>query len=176
MDFSVIAAVDKNRGIGKGGKLPWALKGDMAHFKAVTMHEAVPGRPNAVVMGRTTWDSLPTRFRPLPGRQNTVLSRQQLSGLKLPPGVQQAASLDEALQVLAQASVGEIFVIGGGSVYAEAVKHPQCTTVYLTEIDSTFACDTFFPPLPSGFVDVERSAPENEGGLSYKFVTYRRHA
>ena len=175
MEFSIIAAVDNNRGIGKSGKLPWALKGDMAHFKAVTTREVAPGQQNAVIMGRTTWVSLPERFRPLPGRLNVVLSRQA-GGLKLPTGVEQAASLNNALLALAAAKVGEVFIIGGGSVYAEAVQHPQCTAIYLTEIDTSFECDTFFPELPAAFAEDLRSEPQSEGGLNYQFVTYRRHA
>lgn len=173
MEFSVIAAVDKNLGIGHGGKIPWSLKGDRAHFKEVTTRPSAPGKPNAVIMGRATWDSLPERFKPLPGRLNVVLSRSP-DLLVLPPGVERAHGLSEALQALARAEVGEVFVIGGGMVYAEAVAHPACRTIYLTEIDATFACDTFFPPLPPEFRKVAESDAATEGEVRYRFVTYQR--
>lgn len=171
MTFSVIAAADKNRGIGKDGKIPWNLKGDMAHFKEVTTRPNGSGKLNAVIMGRGTWDSLPERFRPLPGRLNVVLSRQ--AGLALPSGVIQAPSLDGALQALGEARVGGVFVIGGGTVYAEAVRHSQCRTVYLTEVEDVFACDTFFPQLPPAFQKVNESEPATEHGVRYRFVTYQ---
>jgi dihydrofolate reductase/thymidylate synthase len=167
MGFSVIAALDRNRGIGSGGKLPWNLKGDMKHFKEVTLGSS--GGQNVVIMGRTTWDSIPARFRPLEGRINVVLSR---SSLELPEGVRQVSSFDEAL-VHTQGSE-QIFVIGGASVYAQAVLHPECQTLYLTEIDGEFSCDTFFPEVPTNFAKSEVSEPMNEGGVIYRFVTYQK--
>ncbi len=169
MMFSIIAAVDKNRGIGQGGKLPWNLKGDMQHFKEVTLGQ---GKPNAVIMGRTTWDSIPGRFRPLEGRINVVLSRQ---GLELPQGVLGARSLDEALAQAEGQGAGEVFVIGGASVYAEAITHPACQSIYLTEIDGAFLCDAFFPAVPADvFERTEISEPRTEGSIVYRFVTYSR--
>jgi len=98
-----------------------------------------------------------------------VLSR---SSLELPPGVLQARSLDYALAEAQGA--GEVFVIGGASVYAQAITHPACQTLYLTEIDGAFPCDTFFPPLPEGFRQTSESAPVVEGEVRYRFVTYQR--
>ena len=72
--FAIVVACDEVRGIGKGGTLPWKLPGEMAYFKRVTS-EAANGKVNAVIMGRTTFDSIPPKFRPLPGRKNVVLSR-----------------------------------------------------------------------------------------------------
>lgn len=170
MQFSIIAAVDKNRGVGKGGKLPWRLRGDMDHFKTVTSSQNHAGSPNAVIMGRTTWLSLPERFRPLPERLNAVLSHEPLS---LPAGVFGFQSLDQAFRELSGQKVGEIFVIGGASVYAQAIKHPACSKIYLTEIDQAFECDTFFPDLPASFRRVSSSEPVAEGGMTYRFVTYQ---
>lgn len=172
MQFSIIAAIDAKRGLGKAGKLAWDLRADMQHFKAVTV-AASGAKQNAVIMGRTTWESLPERFRPLPQRLNVVLSRNQ--AMALPEGVLLANSLDEALQTLEHKEVGEVFVIGGASVYAEAVKHPQCKTVYLTEIEHTYDCDTFFPELPTKeWQQVAKSEPAEEGGIHFRFVTYQR--
>ena len=172
MPFSIIAAVDQSGGIGQGGKLPWNLKGDLKHFKEVTQGQGGPAKLNAVIMGRTTWDSIPARFRPLAGRINLVLSR---TSLELPPGVLGATSLDQALELAEGQGAGEVFVIGGASVYAQAIAHPACQTICLTEIESAFECDTFFPAVPPEFFEqTVVSDPVTEGGVTYRFVTYSR--
>jgi len=171
MEFSIIAAIDRNRGVGKAGRLPWVFRGDMEHFKAVTTRQAAMGALNAVIMGRTTWLSLPERFRPLPDRLNLVLSSAKP---ELPQGVLWAPSFEQAFQELAKQPVGEVFVIGGASVYAQAIKLPNCRRVYLTEIDATFDCDTFFPTLPPNFTKVGQPESVVEQGITYHFVTYQR--
>ena len=80
MPFSIIAAVDQSGGIGQGGKLPWNLKGDLKHFKEVTQGQGGPAKLNAVIMGRTTWDSIPARFRPLAGRINEWMKSRTAAG------------------------------------------------------------------------------------------------
>ncbi|MBI5465897.1 MAG: dihydrofolate reductase [Candidatus Kerfeldbacteria bacterium] len=173
MEFSIIAAQDRNRGIGKAGKLPWAFRGDMEHFKAITTREVAPGTRNAVIMGSTTWNSLPEKHRPLSDRLNVVLS---FTPLDLPPGVLSATSLEDAFSQLALQSVGEVFIIGGASVYAQAIKHPACRKLYLTEIDAVFDCDTFFPDLPAGFVKVSQAEPVTERGISYRYAEYKHQS
>lgn len=159
--------MDSNRGIGKSGGLAWRLKGDMDHFRSLT--QATGDR--AVIMGRTTWESLPEKFRPLPGRLNIVLSRQRIS---LPPAVLLAASLDEALNLPQVGGLKEVFVIGGAQVYSQAVVHKLCNKIYLTEIKGNFDCDTFFPEIPPDFKRINESDPINEGGVIYNFVIYER--
>ena len=105
----LIAAVARNGGIGRDNELLWRLPEDMARFKALTM-----GRP--VIMGRKTWDSLPPKFRPLPGRRNLVLSRD--SSLQL-EGAEVFGTLTDALAACADST--ELFVIGGAQIYAEAL-------------------------------------------------------
>ncbi len=174
MNFSIIAAIDKNRGLGKAGQLVWNLAGDMKHFKSVTGAVSALGVMNAVIMGRTTWESLPEKFRPLPDRLNVVLTRNH--DFKVPQGVILAASLDEVLDILSTfgRGVGEVFVIGGASVYVQAIAHQLCNKIYLTEIDKVFDCDVCFPPLPIGFVKKEESEIVTEKGINYKFVIYER--
>ncbi|MFH1867296.1 MAG: dihydrofolate reductase [Patescibacteria group bacterium] len=173
MNFSVIAAIDKNRGLGKDGKLTWNLPGDLKHFQSVTTEVERSGTLNAVIMGRTTWDSLPEKSKPLAKRLNVVLTRNK--NFSVPEGVIIASSLDQALDSLS--SIGEgvnkVFVIGGASVYTQAIQHPACDRIYLTEIDKVFDCDTFFPPVnPKLFIKVETSEPITEQGISYSFVEY----
>ena len=75
MTFQLVVAATRKLGIGKAGSMPWKLPGDMAYFKEITSRTADPGKQNAVIMGRKTWESIPSKFRPLPGRINVVLTR-----------------------------------------------------------------------------------------------------
>src|SRR3989338_7373825 len=133
--FSIIAAVDKDFGLGKGGTLPWQLPADMKHFKTLTT-AALPGKKNAVIIGRKTWDSLPAQFRPLPGRVNLVLSRND--NLKFPQGVLRAGGLEQALDLLAEEILSKIvesvYVIGGAQIFQQAIVRQECHKIYLTQI------------------------------------------
>lgn len=173
--FAIIVAVDKDFGIGKNGLLPWDLPGEIKHFKEVTTTD-LNSRPNVVIMGRKTWESIPQKFRPLPKRRNIVLSRDL--NYEVPQDVVKAGSLDEALQLVQSASFkesfGRVFVIGGAELFKAAIVHPQCREVYLTQISSSFSCDRFFPPLPAAFREVSRSAPVSEKGIDYVFILFSR--
>ena len=172
-EFAVVVAADVNSGIGRAGALPWRLSRDMQHFKEVTLQVAAKGRTNAVIMGRKTWESLPVKFRPLPGRVNVVLTSQ--TDFPLPEGVVRAASLDAALFILsARADIADIFVIGGGALFAEAFRHPLCVKVYLTHILSTFDCDVFIPPVPKEFILSSKSENVEERGVGFFFADYTR--
>ncbi|MFN7571865.1 MAG: dihydrofolate reductase [Betaproteobacteria bacterium] len=159
MRVSLIVAYDRARGIGKDGRMPWRLPEDMAYFKRTTM-----GHP--IVMGRKTWDSL---GRALPGRRNLVVTR---NGALQAAGAEVFDSLDAALADCADAA--EVFVIGGGEVYAQAL--PRADRVLATEIDAEFAADTFFPPLPAVFSATQREhrPPTGERPYGFTFVTYER--
>ena len=157
-----VAALDRAGAIGRSGGLLWHESEDQKHFRRVTM-----GAP--VIMGRKTWDSLPERFRPLPGRRNIVVTRQvtwQASG------AERAGSLDAALVLVGSAA--QVFVIGGGELYAAAL--PRADTLLLTEIDATFEdADTFFPTLDrTPFIETARDARVAADGTRYAFVTYQQ--
>jgi dihydrofolate reductase len=160
MPLSLIVAYARNRVIGRGGDIPWKIKGEQAHFKRVT-----DGHP--IVMGRKTWESLPKK--PLPGRRNLVVSRD--AELRV-HGAEVFASLDAALAACAGAA--EIFVIGGAQIYEQAL--PRADRVIATEIDLDVPGDAFFPPLPPGaWREVERIAgPTDAGQAPHDFVTYVR--
>ena len=166
--FSIIVAIDKFRGIGKAGAIPWHCSADLKHFAGVTTRTGDETKQNAVIMGRKTWESLPEKYRPLPRRLNIVISRNQ--DLVLPEGVMLASSLDQALR---SGDVEERFVIGGGQLFAEAITRPDCDKLYITEIDQAFDCDTFFPEIPKEFIVTEQSDWMEEGEIQYRFVTYR---
>ncbi len=132
-----------------------------------------PGARNAVLMGRKTWDSLPPRFRPLAGRLNGVLSRG------LAPGVFQGShhiwpSLQAALDELGRdPTVKNIFVAGGGEIYAQALRHPDCRRIFLTDVDAQFPCDTFLPDPGPAFREIAVSPRLEEAGTMYRFRLYQ---
>ena len=154
----LIFARSANGVIGKAGGLPWRLPEDLAHFKRVTS-----GHP--VIMGRKTWDSLPPRFRPLPGRMNIVVTRQtKWQG----DGAQRAASLDEALLFVPAGA--DAWVIGGAEIYREAL--PLAHSAVVTEIDADFDGDAHAPRLGAQWQEIQRESHTAAGGLGFSFVTY----
>ena len=161
--LALIAALDRQRAIGRGGELLWHERADQQHFRALTM-----GSP--VIMGRKTWDSLPAKFRPLPGRRNLVVTRNAAWHA---PGADAAPSLPAALALVAD--VDKVFVIGGGELYASAL--PQADELVLTEIDTVFDdADAFFPAIdPARFTAARREEHRAADGTRFAFVTYRRN-
>jgi dihydrofolate reductase / thymidylate synthase len=173
-DFSIIVAFDSQYGIGKKGQLPWALPSDLKHFKEITTTVADPAKKNAVIMGRKTWDSLPQKFRPLPGRVNLVLSKE--GKLSLPSGVRSSQSLDDALSQLSSSDIENIFVIGGAQIYAHAIAHPSCQKLYVTHVQGEYGCDVFFPPISRQFFPISASEHLQENGISFQFSEYLRYS
>ncbi|KAK3302027.1 dihydrofolate reductase-like protein [Chaetomium strumarium] len=185
----IVAATAQHMGIGRAGSLPWPmLKREMAYFARVTRRLPPPVVPlksesggggvmnndddddarrkkkkkNAVVMGRKTWESIPERFRPLPGRWNVVLSTRGATTTTPTTGGEGAAggvpeavtaqSLEEALAYLRDVKqkkegggLGRVFVIGGAQIYRAALEMIQARRVLLTRVRTDFECDTFFP-------------------------------
>lgn len=129
----------------------------MSHFKRVTSTPPAPGRTNAVIMGRKTWDSIPPKFRPLDNRKNIILSRSGASVVDSScdgdDNVLVCSSLDEAMEKLkAMKDVGDVFVIGGGQVYEESLKSGLVNKVVYTEVSNlpeNTKFDTWFPELSS---------------------------
>jgi dihydrofolate reductase len=158
---ALVAAVARNGVIGRSGGIPWHLPEDMARFRDLTM-----GHP--VVMGRRTWESLPDRFRPLPGRRNVVVTRNPGWSAQ---GADRAASVEDALRLLEHEP--RVFVIGGGEIYAAALPHAD--ELHLTEIDAEVEGDTTFPAWdPGEFGEVTREGHVAQDGMQFSFVTYRR--
>ena len=165
----LIASVARNGSLGPGSELVWREPEDQRWFRRQTM-----GCP--VVMGRKTWDSLPARFRPLPGRHNTVVTRQ--TGWSA-AGAQVASTLTDALALARNAArrtgATRIFVIGGAKLFDEAL--PLADQLLLTEIDADLPGDTHFPAWsPQQFVEAARETHHSNGppACAYAFVTYQR--
>jgi len=160
--LALIAAIDRHRALGRAGALLWRESADQQHFRRVTF-----GCP--VIMGRKTWDSLPARFRPLPGRRNVVVTRDSQWHA---PGAERAGSLDAALALVAGAE--KAFVVGGGQLYAQALA--RADELVLTEIDIAFdGADTFFPAFDrEAFIETAREPQTTADGTRYDFVVYRR--
>jgi dihydrofolate reductase len=159
MPLHLIYARSRNNVIGKNGDLPWHLPEDLAHFKRTTLGQAV-------VMGRVTWESIPEKFRPLPGRKNVVVSRQ--AGYPA-LGASVVSSLQDALAIFPANEV--VWLIGGAQLYAQAL--PLASQVVVTEIDADFEGDAFAPLLGAEWVETQRSQHVSAQGLAYSLVVLK---
>ena len=152
--------------IGAGGGMPWHVPEDLAHFKRTT-----EGEP--VVMGRRTWDSLPPRFRPLPGRANIVVTRQPDWAAD---GAVRAASVDEALALAASDTDEWIWVIGGAELFARTID--AADRLVVTELDLDVDGDTFAPARTPDWHVVAADPPTgwhtSRTGARYRFLTHER--
>ena len=162
MKIGLIYAQSRNGVIGQGGTLPWHLPEDLAHFKRTTL-----GAP--VLMGRKTWDSLPPRFKPLPGRRNIVVTRDPNWQ---EAGAERAATLDEAITLAAGAET--LWVTGGAEIFRLAL--PRADVAVVTEIDAEFEGDTFAPELGPEWRETARERMVSASGVGFSFVTYERAA
>ncbi|KAJ3049786.1 dihydrofolate reductase [Rhizophlyctis rosea] len=206
--LNLIVAATEAGGIGIEGQLPWRLKADMNYFMRVTKYlqsgqfpyasnfSPIDNAPrNVVIMGRKTWESIPKKFRPMAGRLNIVLSTQadfvksvETESTEEAP-VLGHTSLQSAVSAIASIKTGSVFIIGGGSLYKEAISHPWCENIFLTKVypQQPVECDTFFPELPpTQFQRVKDEdlskrvgdtlpvGRQKEGDFEYEFQLYVR--
>ncbi|MCK2031408.1 MULTISPECIES: dihydrofolate reductase [Microbacterium] len=143
--------------IGAEGGMPWYVPEDLAHFKETTQ-----GAP--VVMGRKTWDSLPKRFRPLPGRDNIVVTRQQDWTAE---GARRAATVSEAVR-----GQEKVWIIGGAEIFRQVIA--DADRLEVTELDLTVDGDTFAPPKTGWRVVDEGDWQTSRTGVRYRFLRYER--
>lgn len=175
--FSLVVACTSQGGIGFQNKIPWHIKEDYQHFKAITTETTTSEKWNVVIMGRKTWDSLPKK--PLPQRINMVISRQR--DLKIDAIV--CSSLAMALRQCHkfQDVIEKIFVIGGAEIYREALKHERCQAIYMTRILFPLGepeMDTFVPELQENQLlkQFTKGKVENVGkekNIEFTMITYR---
>ena len=160
MIISIIVAMDKKGVIGLEGDLPWRLSADLKHFKAITMNKPL-------IMGRKTHESI---GRPLPGRQNIVLTHAKDFDAE---GCTIVHSLDDAFQTAGD--VDEVMIMGGAGIYAEALSHAN--RLYLTEVHADLSGDVYFPEFDKGeWVELERQdhSADEKNDFDYSFVVLER--
>jgi dihydrofolate reductase len=158
MTVGLIWAQSTSGVIGRDGTIPWHLPEDLARFKTLTMG-------HTVVMGRRTWDSLPARFRPLPGRRNVILTRN--SGF-VAPGAEVFGSIDDAID-------DQTWVIGGSEIYHLAL--PAATRCEVTEVEIDLRLeddDALAPVLEESWIGTSGDWQDSTSGLRYRFHSFLR--
>lgn len=165
MIISLIAALTRNRVIGRNKDLPWHLPDDMKYFMQTT-------KGHHVIMGRKNYDSIPEKFRPLPNRTNIVVTRQQ--NLQA-PHCTIVHSLDEAMKIAREAGEPELFIIGGSAIYQLGIPFAQ--RLYLTEIQAELSGDTYFPDFEwTNWKEISRKhhSVDDRHAYAFDFVIYER--
>lgn len=161
---SLIVAMDRENGIGKNNDLMWHLPADMKFFRETTTG-------HIVVMGRKNYDSIPERFRPLPNRENAVLTRSfdfQAEGCTV------FNSLEDCLAHYKNETERTVFIIGGGQIYKEALELGVIDEMFITHVDHVFGADTFFPEMDSSKWKIETVfSQEIDEKNKFGFVTKR---
>jgi len=159
----LIVAMTKDRVIGNDNSIPWYIKEDLKNFKEVT-----DGHP--VIMGRKTWDSIPKKFRPLPGRYNIVISRSAKQKENIEGELRWVKSYEEALQVVDElySYPVDTFIIGGSTVYKRALL--EADRLYISWVKKDYDGDTFFPEINMN----EWQEVEKKDFDEFLFIKYRR--
>lgn len=161
MSIVIIVAAARNGVIGRDGAMPWRLSSDLKRFKSITM-----GR--TIIMGRKTWQSI---GQPLPGRQNIVISRQADFEA---PGATVVQSLEQAIELARKSGQGDIFIIGGGQIYSEAMS--LADMLYVTHVETDVDGDAFFPVIAQEWevVQEERIPAGDRDDFPTRYVIYRK--
>lgn len=170
----MILAVDEKNGIGKNNNLCWKLKWDMTYFKEITSKTKDKNKKNALIMWRKTWESIPKQFKPLKDRYNIILTRDinyKIEG----ENTFVFNSFEESLLALEQnEKIENIFLIWGATLYNEFLDNKNLKKVFITKVNKTFKCDTFFKGLSRKFKLKKMSKKMIEDGISYQFLTYKK--
>ncbi|HRG90292.1 MAG TPA: dihydrofolate reductase [Chitinophagales bacterium] len=166
MKISIVVAMADNSAIGANGKLLWRLPKDMQYFKEVTWG-------HHVLMGRKTWDSIPPKFSPLPGRVNIIVTRQK--GY-VSEGAIVVESVEDGIEIARRAGEQELMIIGGGEIYKQAL--PLTKKIYLTKVHHTFTdADTFFPELDMeqwSTLNGEWNMADEKNEFDFEFIVLER--
>lgn len=180
----VIAAACNGMGIGKDGKLPWSLPTEFQFFLDTVTHVSAPGKMNLMVWGKKCWFSNPETFFPVANNLHVVLSRT----LNTAPHHAHFLCHDFENAILLATRfpladiIETIWVVGGTQVYKEALEHPWCDLVYLTDVMADFDCDVFFPEFDREVFKEQERFPgvpdkiQEENGIKFKFQVFKREA
>lgn len=166
----IIVAVDKNFGIGKDKTLPWHFKKEIEYFRDTTVKTKDPKKRNMVIMGRTTWDSIDEKYRPLKNRENIVLTRNPDYKTK---GAKVLHSIDEAIKSAGD-DIETIFIIGGESIFKEGLQNENVDGIYLTKIENEYECDAFLPKIPERFSKVTKIGEAEENEIFREYFLYEK--
>ncbi|XP_065841611.1 dihydrofolate reductase-like [Oscarella lobularis] len=180
--FDCIAALAANNGIGIKGEMPWRLPKETKYFTQMSKTSQCEGKQNAVIMGRKSWDAIPSKFRPLSDRLNVVISRSLTQSPH--EGVLLANSLSNALHLVTSPPYGDqidrLWVMGGQPIFEEALKSPLCRRLYLTRIMKDYECDCFFPDFDESAYKLiseetqEEIEKKSQEKVSYKLCVYEK--
>ncbi len=164
MKIIIIVAVAENNAIGKDNRLLWRLPDDMKFFKEKT-------EGHCVVTGRRNYESIPEKFRPLPGRTNIVVTRQKDYSA---PGAMVVESIDAAIELAKGRGEDQLYIIGGGEIYAQCMGIAD--EILFTRVHHSFDADTFFPEIGSEWKEVwsEHHAVDEKHAYSFTFIQYRK--
>lgn len=157
METSLVVAASDNGVIGNANKIPWRLPRDIEYFKQRTLYADKDKTP-VVIMGRKTYDSFPKKFRPLPGRQNIVITRNE--GIVKDLGVIYVSSLEQAMSE-ARKITSHAYIIGGAEIYKQALEAGVVDAIFITRVLATVEGDAFFAPID---------------GTKFKNTLYREYA
>ena len=182
VQIKLIVAVCQGNGIGKENQLPWRIKSELAQFAKLTKSTIDCSKRNAVIMGRKTWESLPTRVRPLKNRINIVLSSLPKDKISDHEDVFVCSGYDKALDLVDQMSdkVESCWIIGGSSVYQEAMENSRLNKIYITRILQDYDCDTFFPKFceDKWRLTTDKMVPstiQTEDNIKYQYEAYEQN-
>lgn len=167
MKVALIVAMDSARGIGKNNDLMWHLPADMKFFKETTTGQIV-------VTGRKNYDSIPERFRPLPNRENAVLTRNAQYEA---PGAIVFSSLEACLKHFEEEKERSVFIIGGGQIYREAMDLGVVDELFITHVNHVYGADTFFPEFDESEWKTEvlfEQEVDEKHAVSFQVIKYIR--
>lgn len=166
MITSLIVAIAENNGIGKDNDLLWHLPNDMKHFKETTLN-------HHIITGRKNYISIPPKYRPLVNRTNIVLTRNTDFSEK---GCIVKHSLEDAIDYAKSNNETELFIIGGGQIYKEALEKGLIDKMYITHVNKSFEADTFFPEIDGGWNKIKEDFFEADEKhlFSYSFAVYEK--
>ena len=179
MKFSIILAVDEKNWIWKENTLAWRLSADMKYFKNITSNTTDLWKMNAVIMWRKTWESIPSKYRPLPNRINCILTRSITNndiGSPIDDFTLYFNSLEHCLSELeSKDNVEQIFIIGWANLYNQVLDHSMLDKIYITKLVWDYNCDVFFDGVPSNFIPESYTDLENEKSIDYSFWVYKKN-
>lgn len=172
-NFSIILASDSKNWLWKDWDLAWRLSTDLKYFKKTTVCTSNPDSINVLLMWRKTWDSIPEKYRPLPWRINTVLTRNKDFNDNWCISF---TSIDEFfINIEKLNNVENIFIIGWANIYNQLLKNKNLKKIYLTKVEWDFNCDVFFDWVPDDFLLESESEEQEENWIKFRFQIYKKN-